>query len=246
MDPLILVTFINKEIKPNEDLIKLLNSNKKNSIFFPRPKTFEDLSNKIKAKFNPQDKTKKKQVLSYIGLHPFGKRVEITDDSTLDKYISIILVCYKKNAGRNIVIPDVDVDSFFCQEEDLSTEIDIPEKMDNFNINDFIKMRESLSTEIKDNQNKLFNSYMENIKNSFSEKFNESAYDLLFSSMKNINKIFNNLKNTVNISSKKIYLKKESALNLIKKNIKEIQNLSEEIKKYKSSKGVNRFEKQEK
>ena len=69
-------------------------------MFFPRPKNFEDLAKKIKTVFKPQDKTKKKQNLSYTGLNLLGKRVEITDDLTFDKYISNILVCYKKKGRK--------------------------------------------------------------------------------------------------------------------------------------------------
>ena len=249
MEPIIFVTFINKEIKPNcstEDLIKLLNNNKKNSMFFPRPKNFEDLAKKIKTVFKPQDKTKKKQNLSYTGLNPLGKRVEITDDLTFDKYISNILVCYKKSAGRSIIIPDVDVDSFFEKEEDLAEEIDISEKLDNFDINDFLKMRESLSSEIKTSQNKIFNSCTENIKLSFNEKLRESAKELFNSSSKNINKNFNDLTKSMNLSSKKLYLRRESALNAIKKTSKEIQNLDEEIRRHKSNREVNVLKQQEK
>ena len=249
MEPIIFVTFINKEIKPNcsiEDLIKLLNNNKKNSMFFSRPKNFEDLAKKIETVFKPQDKTKKKQILSYTGLNPLGKRVEITDDLTFDKYISNILVCYKKNAGRGIIIPDVDVDSFFEKEEDLAAEIDISEKLDNFDINDFLKMRESLSNEIKDSQNKIFNSCTENIKLSFNEKLRESAKDLFNASAKNINKNFNDLKKSINLSSNKLYERRDSALNAIKKTSKEIQNLDEEIRRHKSNREVNVFNQHEK
>lgn len=249
MEPIIFVTFINKEIKPNcsiEDLIKLLNNNKKNSMFFPRPKNFEDLSKKIETVFKPQDKTKKKQILSYTGLNPLGRRVEITDDLTFDKYISNILVCYKKNAGRGIIIPDVDVDSFFEKEEDLAAEIDISEKLDNFDINDFLKMRESLSSEIKNSQNKIFNSCTENIKLSFNEKLRESAKDLFNVSAKNINKNFNDLKKSINLSSNKLYERRDNALNAIKKTSKEIQNLDEEIRRYKSTREVNVFNQHEK
>ena len=249
MEPIIFVTFINKEIKPNcstEDLIKLLNNNKKNSMFFPRPKNFEDLAKKIKTVFKPQDKTKKKQNLSYTGLNPLGKRVEITDDLTFDKYISNILVCYKKSAGRSIIIPDVDVDSFFENEEDLAEEIDISEKLDNFDINDFLKMRESLSSEIKTSQNKIFNSCTENIKLSFNEKLRESAKELFNSSSKNINKNFNDLTKSMKLSSDKLFYRKKSALNAIKKTSKEIQNLNEEIRRHKSTIEVNKFKQQEK
>ena len=243
------MTFINKEIKPNcsiEDLIKLLNNNKKNSMFFSRPKNFEDLAKKIETVFKPQDKTKKKQILSYTGLNPLGKRVEITDDLTFDKYISNILVCYKKNAGRGIIIPDVDVDSFFEKEEDLAAEIDISEKLDNFDINDFLKMRESLSSEIENSQNKIFNSCTENIKLSFNEKLRESAKDLFNASAKNINKNFNDLKKSINLSSNKLYERRDSALNAIKKTSKEIQNLDEEIRRHKSNREVNVFNQHEK
>ena len=77
MEPIIFVTFINKEIKPNcstEDLIKLLNNNKKNSMFFPRPKNFEDLAKKIKTVFKPQDKTKKKTKFILYWFKSFGKK----------------------------------------------------------------------------------------------------------------------------------------------------------------------------
>ena len=69
-------------------------------------------------------------------------------------------------------------DSFFEKEEDLAEEIDISEKLDNFDINDFLKMRESLSSEIKTSQNKIFNSCTENIKLSFNEKLLKSSKEL--------------------------------------------------------------------
>ena len=245
MSSIITITFINKEIKPtcsDEDLIRLLNQSK--TEFFICPKSFEELKDKVNLSFKPKNKSKLKLFLSYNAIYQNGEKKEITDDLELNKNIFYIFVCYKKKSGKHLIIPQNDLNSLFS-EEDLNVELNFPEKIDidnTFNINEFLKIKEAVPQEIKLSQDNLFNSCIENINTSFNDELSKSATDLLNLSIKNINKNYEDLRKSVNLSTKNLIQRRNSALDVLKKNTEDIKEINKSILRY----NANRPEPEEK
>ena len=238
MSSLLITTFINKEIKlesVDEELLKLLNQSETKYII--RPKNFKELESKIKSLFKPKNKIK--SVLSYNGLYSTGKIEEIPDNSSLDENISFILICYKKKT-KKIIVPKVDTNNLI-KTEDSKIELKLSENIDldtTFNINQFLKMKEALSSEIITKQDSLFERCIENLNTSLEEELRRSASDFLNNSQKNIKEYSEKLKNSVYSSTKNLIQRKNDALNKLNKNAEDIEKINEEIKKNKSNKQI--------
>ena len=238
MSSLLITTFINKEIKlesVDEELLKLLNQSETKYII--RPKNFKELESKIKSLFKPKNKIK--SVLSYNGLYSTGKIEEIPDNSSLDENISFILICYKKKT-KKIIVPKVDTNNLI-KTEDSKIELKLSENIDldtTFNINQFLKMKEALSSEIITKQDTLFERCIENLNTSLEDELRRSASDFLNNSQKNIKEYSEKLKNSVYSSTKNLIERKNDALNKLNKNAEDIEKINEEIKKNKSNKQI--------
>ena len=103
------ISFNDKIIDVNcnsEELIKHL---KKSKIII-RPSDYEGLRKLINSKFNPKEK--KNQTLCITGILPSGERIEITDNETYSKNISLFLVSYKKEI-QSTLFPSFKPESFF-------------------------------------------------------------------------------------------------------------------------------------
>ena len=236
MEPIINISFINKTIDPECSSINLLKNLPKNSKFFIRPPDFQELKNIFTLSYKPKDKEKQGLLLSFNGVLPSGNRVEISDDKSFLKDISIIFVCYKKKSKimSGQILVDDDINNLF-EEEQVKMDDEIPI----LNINEIIDLKRSISSHIKLDQSKIFQNCIENINSEFNKKLSSSVQDLILrSSQENIKNNFNNLKKSFKSSKDKIYEKIDSALEVIKNNNKQLDDINSTIKKAKSSKNV--------
>ena len=236
MEPIINISFINKPIDPECNSTDLLKNLGKNSKYFIRPSNFKDLNKIITSTFKPKNKEKQGLLLSFNGIHPSGGRVEITNDKSFEKDISIIFVCYRKKKKQigKIFPEDDDTDKIF-EEEQLTFDDDIPI----LNINEIVNLKKSVSSSIKIEQSKIFQNCIENINTKFDKKLSNSVQDLILrSSQENIKNNFNILRNSIKSSKSKLFERKDSALNVIKNNNKELNDINSTIKKANSTKNV--------
>ena len=156
MEPIIAINFIKKQINPkcsSQELIKNLLPNI--TKFLICPKNYEDLKENFNSLFKPRNREKEKLVLSFNGFLPSGERVEITDDKTFNKNISLFFVCYtkKRKEQKSLLLPKIDTEELFKSE---SIEIQQETKeIENFNINEFLNLRNSVSMQIKEDTKKL-------------------------------------------------------------------------------------------
>ena len=239
MDSIIAISFVNQGIKPNcsnKEFISFIKS--KNSKFFMRPADFEDLQKLVEDTYRPKNREKEKLNLTYFGFLPTGERVEITDDNTFQKDISIIFVSYVKARRRVIDINTED----FSEKDEENIELEIPQ-MENFQIDKYVssKILRSVSTEINENKDKLIQNINENlnkaVKNSLNDLVLANSKEKIDSSMKNIRKSISSLAN-------KLFKKKNTCKELIEKNNQQLKNIQDKIKRM-SSKDIPKQEKVE-
>ena len=236
MEPIINISFINKQFDPECKSTDLLKNLSKNCKFFIRPSNFQELSKIFTSTFKPKDKEKQKLILSYNGILPSGDRIEIKDDKSFKKDISIIFVCYKKLKKQiGNIFNDDEPDDDILGEDHLKIEDHIP----NLNINEIINLKKSVSSELKIDQTKIFQNCIDNINSEFAKKLSSSVQDLILrSSQENIENNFNDLRKSFKSSKSKLFERKDSALNVIKYNNKQLNDINSTIKKAKSTKNV--------
>ena len=236
MEPIINISFINKQFDPECKSTDLLKNLSKNCKFFIRPSNFQELNKIFTSTFKPKDKEKQKLILSYNGILPSGNRIEIKDDKSFKKDISIIFVCYKKLKKQiGNIFDENEPDDDILGEDHLKIEDHIP----NLNINEIINLKKSVSSELKIDQTKIFQNCIDNINSEFAKKLSSSVQDLILrSSQENIENNFNDLRKSFKSSKSKLFERKDSALNVIKYNNKQLNDINSTIKKAKSTKNV--------
>ena len=236
MEPIINISFINKQFDPECKSTDLLKNLSKNCKFFIRPSNFQELTKIFTSTFKPKDKEKQKLILSYNGILPSGDRIEIKDDKSFKKDISIIFVCYKKLKKQiGNIFDENEPDDDILGEDHLKIEDHIP----NLNINEIINLKKSVSSELKIDQTKIFQNCIDNINSEFAKKLSSSVQDLILrSSQENIENNFNDLRKSFKSSKSKLFERKDSALNVIKYNNKQLNDINSTIKKAKSTKNV--------
>ena len=236
MEPIINISFINKQFDPECKSTDLLKNLSKNTKFFIRPSNFGELNKIFTSSFKPKDKEKQKLILSFNGILPSGDRIEIKDDKSFKKDISIIFVCYKKLKKQigNIFGND-EPDDDIIGEDHLKIDDHIP----NLNINEIINLKKSVSSDIKIDQTKIFQNCIDNINSNFTKKLSGSVQDLILrSSQENIKNNFNDLRKSFKSSKSILFERKDNALNVIKYNNKQLNDINSTIKKATGSKNV--------
>ena len=242
MEPIIAINFIKKQLNPNcssQELIK--NLIPKFTKFLICPKNFEDLKEKFRSLFEPRNREKEKLFLSYNGFLASGERVEITDDKTFNKNISLFFVCYtkEKKDKKSLKIPNINTDNLF-QSENIEIQPE-SEEIENFNINDFIKLRNSVSTEISNKKMDLAKSFIENVNTSFNEQLAQSVKDVMLQfSQKNIEKNANDLRKSFQSSKNLLFERKNSISDTNKKANKKIKDMNIKIQNNNSGKLINK------
>lgn len=227
MDSIIALSFINQGIKPNcsnKEFIPFIKS--KNSKYFIRPSNFQDLKELVEKTYKPKNREKEKLNLIYLGFLPSGERVEITNDKSYQKEISIISVCYVK---ENKSLPDINLDDFSEKDE---SEVEIPE-MKTINIDQFVssKLLKSFSLEIKENKDKL----IQNINNNANENIRKSLNDLILADSKDkIDKSMKNLRKSISNLTDKLFKGKKKCKEIIEKNIDSLKEIRSKIKRMSS------------
>lgn len=97
--------------------------------------------------------------LTYYGILSTGEKIEIIDDKTFLKNISIIIAYYKKIKEKKKV-NDFNIDDIF--KDEVEEEILIPNEESNklFNVNEYIiqNMKNKVTIESTENQNNIINS----------------------------------------------------------------------------------------
>lgn len=222
MDSIISISFNDKIIDVNcnsEELIKHL---KKSKIII-RPSDYEGLRKLINSKFNPKEK--KNQTLCITGILPSGERIEITDNETYSKNISLFLVSYKKEI-QSTLFPSFKPESFFqLKTAEIPKLTKSKHELPNLNL-----ITRKLSMKIREDHNKIFNDFMENLNDSLNSYLNNSMKSIILGATnKGINKI-NDLKKSIIRKNSELIERKNSCkeiMRVINKNLNKIKETVE-------------------
>lgn len=225
MDPIIAISFVNKEIRltaTNKELIPLF----KNTRLFLRPLDFKNLKELVEHTFKPKNKESTNLYLKYFGFLPSGEKVEIKDDKTFKKDISIFLAGYIKKKF------DIFDDPMIGEPpEEEKIDLDAPEA-EPLNINNYLSSKD-LAKSFSLDLNKCQSSLLDNLNQNLNDALHNSIEDLILKSSKE--KIDNNIssfKRTFSNFTEKIFKSKKRAINIIQKNNQQLKDIDEKIKKY--------------
>ena len=169
-----------------------------------RPSDFEELQRIVEDTYRPKNREKEKLNLTYFGFLPTGERVEITDNNTYQKDISIIFVSYVKTRRR---VMDINTEDFSDKDEE-ENELQLPE-MANFQIDEYVntKLLRTFSSDINENKNKLINNINENLNESVKKSLNDLV---LADSKEKINKHMNIIRKSISSLTDKLFRKKKN------------------------------------
>ena len=230
--PLIAISFIDKNVKPHCSNDYLVNLPQQDIRIFIRPSNFEELQNLIHKEFSPRDKSPK-YIFYYNGILPSGDSVELTDDLTFQKEISIVFAYYQKKPKNSDFLEFIDPKSYFSR-DDLKIQIkedDIP----TLKINDEILFRRMKSVKISDDileHKKNIENYITQPKDPI-ENIKKNINELILSSSKeNIRKCVSNL-DEVKGKMRDIWSKSSKCLNKLKNNNKKLDEMKETIRNVK-------------
>ena len=251
MDSIISITFNHKIINEknyksytNNALLKIL----KKPMFYIRPPSFEKLKKLISTLNIKKDYN---TITKIIGLTPSGERIEIKDEETYKKDISIFVVLTIRIS--KIVLPDINTKKLFNIESNF---LDNLRHSINININKnqkidendkFNDLKKSINSEMEQMQNKLIDNFMRKDSDDMLN-LNRSISDIM-DKIKNKN-IFNinNLRQSLQIFKKNVYKKQTNLIKSIHYNRKSIGEVMNLMKKnsYDQSENVQEDEEDEK
>lgn len=225
-DSIISISLIDDKFKTSNSFSELISNIEKTQIIL-KPKTFKDLYNKIfpDSKFDENQKI--------YGFLPDGHKIELNDDEYKNNSSKISIYLGYKQKGSNPIPHEVTIEK---KTLDRLNSIEIP--TDRTVVDSHVKDIGGLTTEISGKigevQNNLFDSFIDEFDKSLNENLNESLKDIVLKvSTKNIQKV-ENLRNSVQIFSKKFIQRANSCIDMSKQNSQEMQKVKKILEKKRS------------
>jgi len=225
-DSIISISLIDDKFKTSNSFSELISNIEKTQIIL-KPKTFKDLYNKIfpDSKFDENQKI--------YGFLPDGHKIELNDDEYKNNSSKISIYLGYKQKGSNPIPHEVTIEK---KTLDRLNSIEIP--TDRTVVDSHVKDIGGLTTEISGKigevQNNLFDSFIDEFDKSLNENLNESLKDIVLKvSTKNIQKV-ENLRNSVQIFSKKFIQRANSCIYMSKQNSQEMQKVKKILEKKRS------------